>query len=207
MFPFPESNQTGYFYLENRSKMISYTTSKNKDELLGILRLQKANLPDVLTTEEIQSQGFVTVSHSYEELKKLNDIEQHLIGKEGNNVMAYLLAMTERSKMDIPVLRPMFETFGKILYKGIPVSEYNYIVVGQVCVEKNFRGMGILDKCYAAYRDHFINKYDLAITEIDAKNLRSLNAHKRIGFTEIHRYMTPNNIEWVIVIWDWHKGI
>ncbi len=34
-------------------------------------------------------------------------------------------------------------------------------------------------------------------------NIRSINAHKRIGFIEIYRYSDTNNTEWSIVIWDW----
>ena len=62
--------------------MIIYTTSATEKELLGILALQKANLAAGLTIDEIQSQGFVTVMHSYEQLKKFNDFEKHIIAKE-----------------------------------------------------------------------------------------------------------------------------
>jgi predicted GNAT superfamily acetyltransferase len=184
-------------------KMIRYTTSSMKADLYGILDLQKANLASALTVEEISSQGFVTVKHSYDDLKKLNDIEQHIIARDGKKIIAYLLAMTEKSKFDIPVLIPMFEMFGKTYYKGKPISGYNYIVVGQVCVARQYRGQGIPDLCYEAYKVKFELKYDFAITEIDSTNLRSLNAHKRIGFKEMARYISNENIEWCIVLWDW----
>jgi len=183
--------------------MITYTTSASKEDLTGILNLQKANLPKVLTREEIQSQGFVTVAHSYEDIKRLHDIEPHLIAKHGDRVIAYLLAMTVRSKSDIPILIPMFELFDKILFNKKPVSAYNYMVVGQACVDKQYRGQGILDNCYSAYKKHFIHKYNFAITEIASSNLRSLHAHTRIGFKEIHRYSSDGKTEWCIVLWDW----
>ena len=183
--------------------MIIYTTSATEKELLGILALQKANLAAGLTIDEIQSQGFVTVMHSYEQLKKINDFEKHIIAKDNDTVIAYLLAMTEQSRFEIPVLAPMFNLFAKISLAGKSVSSYNYIVVGQVCVDKQYRGTGILDNCYAAYKNNFKKNYDFAITEIVSTNLRSLNAHKRIGFTEIHRYIASDNTEWSIVAWDW----
>src|SRR5688500_2995912 len=120
--------------------MIQYTTSATPEDLQGILTLQKANLPQALTKEQIQSQGFVTVSHSYNDLKKLNEIEKHIIAKDGNNVVGYLLAMTEQSKADIPVLIPMFNLFEKITLGDKVVSDYNYIVVGQACIDKQYRG-------------------------------------------------------------------
>ena len=183
--------------------MITYTTSKTDKELSEILDLQKNNLPQSLTESEIKSQGFVTVSHTLKDLKNLNTYEQHLITKDEDKIVGYLLAMTKNSKHDIPVLIPMFEIFDKIHYKEKLISEYNYIVVGQVCIAKDYRGLGLLDKSYAAYKNCFKEKYDFAVTEIATTNTRSINAHKRVGFFEIHRYKDTKNIEWSIVIWDW----
>lgn len=183
--------------------MIIYTTSKTDEELFQILDLQKNNLQKNLSENEIKSQGFVTVCHSFQDLKKLNTYEQHLIIKDGNKVVGYLLAMTKNSKNDIPVLIPMFEVFDRIHFKKKLISEYNYTVVGQVCIDKNYRGRGLLDNSYEAYKKNFEEKYDFAITEIAITNTRSITAHKRIGFFEIHRYVDAAGTEWSIVIWDW----
>jgi len=118
-------------------------------------------------------------------------------------VIAYLLAMTVYSKADIPALIPMFELFDQTPFREKPISGYTYLVVGQVCVDKNYRGQGVLDQCYEAYKKQFQSKYDFAITEIAIKNQRSINAHKRIGFSEIHCYEAPNGEEWSIVVWEW----
>jgi len=185
--------------------MIVYTTSKDDSDLLGILELQKRNLAKNLDREEIRSQGFVTVSHRLEDLQKMNLIEQSVIAKENNTVIAYLIAMTEKSKFDIPVLIPMFEIFDKIQYEGNLLSNYHYMVVGQVCVDKEYRGKGVLDKCYDLYVDTFCPRYDFAVTEIASSNLRSLNAHRRIGFESIHEYVAPNQEQWAIVVLDWKK--
>ena len=183
--------------------MITYTTSKSIEDLAGIIELQKNNLPSNLTKEEIEREGFVTVMHSLEDLKKMNAIEQSVIAKNDGEIIAYLIAMTSKSKADIPVLIPMFSNFDNIRLHNKILSAYKYIVVGQVCVAKGFRGQRILDSCYAEYKKQFKGKYDFAITEIATKNLRSINAHKRIGFSEIYRYNAPDNEEWSIVIWEW----
>lgn len=180
-----------------------YTSAKSEADLPGIIALQKNNLPVNLTDEEKQQQGFVTVLHSLADLKKMNDVEQHIICKDGNKVVAYLLAMTAASKNDIPVLIPMFEMFTSVFYKNKAVSDYNYIVVGQVCVDKNYRGRGILDKCYETYKARMKEKYDFAITEIATRNQRSIKAHQRIGFAELNQYTSPDNEVWSIVIWEW----
>jgi len=183
--------------------MIIYTTAQSENDLHGILNLQKANLRINLSEAEINSQGFVTVVHSFSDLKKLNDIEAHVIAKEGERVVAYLLAMTAKSRNDIPILLPLFEMFERVSFGTELISNCNYIVVGQVCVAKEYRGQGVLAKTYLKYKERFEDKYDFAITEIDNSNQRSLHAHRKIGFIEIHRYMSSSKTEWVVVTWDW----
>ena len=185
------------------SIMIIYTTGNSKNDLEGILDLQKRNLASSLTEGEIQNEGFVTVDHSYQQLEGLNAHEKHIIAKDNEKVIGYLLAMTKQSRLDIPVLIPMFELFDTISYNNKKISGYNYLVVGQVCIDKAYRGQGILDHCYETYRQHYSTKYDFAITEIATTNSRSLKAHKRIGFKEINIYISPDQTEWSVVLWDW----
>ena len=186
--------------------MIVYTTSQNDNDLNGILSLQRANLARNLDKKEIESQGFVTVLHRLMDLQKMNSIEQHIIAKDNDTVIAYLLAMTDKSKFDIPVLVPMFELFESIQYKDKLLSQFNYMVVGQVCVDKKYRGQGVLDKCYELYVNTFRKRYDFAITEIATSNQRSLNAHQRIGFKTIHEYVAPDKERWAIVVLEWTKN-
>ncbi len=96
--------------------MLTFTKATSTNDLEGILFLQKRNLAQGLPPEEIQSQGFVTVNHSFDQLKKLNDIERHVIAKDGDKVVGYVLAMTQASKSDIPILIPMFDVFNNITF-------------------------------------------------------------------------------------------
>jgi RimJ/RimL family protein N-acetyltransferase len=70
-------------------------------------------------------------------------------------------------------------------------------------VARDYRGQGVFDACYRAYKSFFEKKYQFAVTEISTKNLRSVRAHTRIGFREVHRYMAPEQGEWSVVLWDW----
>ncbi len=184
---------------------VIYTKAVTSSDLEKILALQKRNLAFSLTREEINEQGFVTVDHSYAQLHKLNELEKHVVAKYRGEVVGYLLAMTPQSRCEIPILKPMFAEFGKLSYDGKNIADYRYLVVGQVCIEKAFRGKGVLDDCYTAYRDFYGDNYDFAITEIAATNLRSLKAHRRVGFVELATYKGPDNIFWVVVLWDWRN--
>lgn len=185
--------------------MICVTTIKSDEEIYEVIALQKINLPQSLSQEQMGLQGFVTVVHSFTTLKKMNDTEASIIAKDDDKVIGYLLAMTNASRNDIPILIPMFEAFDDVVYHGKKIAAFHYIVVGQVCVAEGYRGIGILDNCYDAYKEHFKNKYDFAITEINKNNKRSIRAHARIGFESVHSYKDATGNEWDIVIWDWGK--
>jgi ribosomal protein S18 acetylase RimI-like enzyme len=185
--------------------MICFTTIKFDEEIYEVIALQKINLPQSLSQEQMDSQGFVTVVHSFTTLKKMNDTEASIIAKDDDKVIGYLLAMTNASRNDIPILIPMFGAFDDVVYHGKKIAAFHYIVVGQVCVAEGYRGIGILDNCYDTYKEHFKNKYDFAITEINKNNKRSIRAHARIGFELVHSYKDATGNEWDIVIWDWMK--
>ncbi len=185
--------------------MIEYSIAKTDNDLQQILALQKQNLAAGLSAEQINAQGFVTVSHSFEDLKKMNDIEAHVIAKEDDRVVGYLLAMTVHSRFDIPILMPMFEMFEQVEFEHKKIAGYGYMVVGQVCIAEAYRGRGIFDAMYSAYRNYFKDKYEFAITEIAIRNQRSVNAHKRVGFESIHQYNAPDGEAWSIVVWKWRR--
>jgi predicted GNAT superfamily acetyltransferase len=179
---------------------ITFQTAANEKDFQGILQLQKENH---LSTVDSLDQGFVTVLHQIEDIRKMNSIAPHIIAKDGPKVAAYVLAMTADSKEDVPILIPMFEQFDILEFKGKKVSQYKYLVVGQVCVGKNYRGLGVFDQLYEKYREVHAKDFDFVITEIATDNIRSLKAHKRVGFKEIYRFTDPIPMDWSIVIWDW----
>ena len=187
--------------------MINFSTADTIADLEGILQLQQANLVLNLPADEVKSQGFLIAAHTLEILSRQNDIERHVVARDSSRIVAYLLAMTKASKHDLPVLVAMFDEFDRILFKGRPVAQCNYLVVGQACVDKRYRGTGILDDCYRAYRDLYSERYDFAITEIAEANHRSLRAHQRIGFEEVHSYVDPRGTEWRICCWDWKSKV
>jgi len=184
---------------------IIYKTCASKIELQEILQLQNENHFSTLSKEEIASEGFLTCTHSLELLAEFNSIAPHVIAISKNTIVGYLLTMTSIAEEKMLQLRPMFLEFKKVFYNSRKIEEYNYLIIGQVCIKKEFRGQDILEKCYHLYKTVYRNRFDFAITEIDLYNQRSLRAHLKLGFKEIHRYFSPNGREWCIVILDWNK--
>jgi ribosomal protein S18 acetylase RimI-like enzyme len=184
---------------------IQYTQVSQDAEIQQILDLQQVNLPKNISKEEAISQGFVTVEHTFSLLKRMNDLAPSTIAKDGEKVIGYCLSMLAELKNDVPVLVPMFEMIEKIDYQGKKLSDSPYVIMGQVCVDKNYRGLGVFDGMYQAMRSYFENQFDKVITEVALRNTRSMKAHQRVGFQNIHEYATPNGEHWAIVVWDWRK--
>ncbi|MEJ1238527.1 GNAT family N-acetyltransferase [Chryseolinea sp. T2] len=188
--------------IDTQDRHVEYTSATSHQHLQGILELQQRNLAKNLGDHEVLSQGFVTVQHSMEDLQKMNSIERHVIAVHNDRVVAYLLAMTRASRHDIPILVPMFNVIDSIVHNNKPLAVSTYIVVGQACVDKTFRGTGIFDRIYEHYAQTFKSRYEYIITEIDAKNTRSLRAHSRVGFRTVREYVAPNGVTWHIVLRD-----
>ena len=184
--------------------MVSLCLSQSIDELKGILALQRENLIDSLSQVEKAKEGFVTVQHTLEQLQDMQRIAPHVIAKENNQVVGYVLAMTLASKLLVPLLVPLFENFERLALGGKVVTHYQPMIVGQVCVGKSQRGTGLFKELYDSYRHQYASNYDFAITSIALSNYRSLAAHQRIGFEVLHTF--EDSIQpWAIVYWDWNN--
>ena len=172
-------------------------------QIREIIELQRINLTKNLSESEVSSQGFVTVEHEFESLKKMNQLEPGILLEEHGNLGGYCLAMVRNYGTEIPILFNLFRKLDTLPYDGQLLSTYSYIVVGQVCIARKHRGQGLFDKMYAAYRKHLAPNYQMAITEVSGKNVRSLKAHWRVGFKTILEYQNEAGQDWHIILWDW----
>ncbi len=130
-----------------------------------------------------------------------------IIAKDKDHVAGYCLAMPKSFKNDIPVLVPMFDIIDDLSFNDEPLRDIDYIVSGQVCVDKAYRGQGIFDGLYHQYREYYKDSHPCIITEILSVNRRSISAHQRVGFGILHRYSDPDDRQWDIVLWDWNTRL
>ncbi len=181
---------------------IQITTVSRPEDIRQVLALQQANLPVNISPETAASQGFVTVQHNFDLLKKMNDAIPQVVAQDGEQVVGYALVMLPEFQEMIPVLEPMFTMFDRIEYQGQKIAAYDYYVMGQVCIAEGYRGAGIFDEMYLKHKELYARRFDFCITEIAARNVRSQKAHERAGFKTIHTFEDETD-SWNIVLWDW----
>lgn len=178
-------------------KTIAYTRATLINELEQIRALKLQNSAQNLSSEEKIQEGFVTVQHTVALLKKMNDTCAHIVAKENDKVVGFALVMLPSFRDEIKVLAPMFERIDELL-----PADKSYLVMGQICIDKNYRKQGVFRGLYNFYREQLRNKYNLLYTEIAAANKRSMAAHESVGFKTVATY-EDDDVTWNIVVWDW----
>lgn len=172
---------------------IEFTRCSTDIELLQILDLQRRNLPVSLSDEEKLKEGFVTVVHSFEILKEMNETCSHIIAKHQGKVIAYALCMHPKFAEHIEVLKPMFAEM-----ENLEPKIENYMAMGQICVDKAHRKKGVFRELYKTMKRYVIPEFSSIITEVDAANQRSKVAHTSVGFEVISDYIV-DNVQWKII--------
>jgi ribosomal protein S18 acetylase RimI-like enzyme len=166
-----------------------------------ILQLQKQNLFSELSPERQAQQGFVFAEHNMSLLKRFAEELPQVIALNNDKVVGYNLGMPVSMRNEIASLVPMFDEFDRSEYKGKPLASYRYMVGGQVCVHKDFRGHGLLNKLYHETKNRLPSGYQLCVTEVAARNTAGINAHQKMGFEVVSTYHDGKEL-WKIVVWD-----
>jgi len=170
------------------------TLARTPTHLKQILKLQAANTEEVIDGDTARSQGFVTAVHDLELLQRMKDSAASVIAVQGRKVVGYCLAMTREFGESLPVLAPLFERQDAIEYRGKPLGETGYLVMGQLCVAEHARGKKLADRMYKYLRGCYHLRFPYCVTAIDVRNTRSLRVHERIGFAELDRFTATDLI-------------
>lgn len=179
--------------------MLTPTIVTSAAELEQIAILSNQNLAANVSASEKDSEGFVTWAYTLPILQQLHEIAPSAIVKDGDVVAGYALVLPVTAAPIYPPLQEVLAYFKQLDYKGKPIFDYRFYVMGQVCVHPNYRGQGVFDMLYAHHRRLYTGQYDFVITEIATRNQRSQRAHARVGFETIHTYHDQLD-EWNVVV-------
>jgi L-amino acid N-acyltransferase YncA len=178
----------------------SFSFEANDDYLHQILELQRKNLKINLSPLEIVKEGFVTLQYRFEVLKKMHEETPHLVVYTDDKVVGYALAMPRHYGHIFPELETMFRAIDAEMLNQMPEMGKDYLVMGQICIAKEFRGMGLFQQIYDVYLKKYKAQFGFVVTEIARMNTRSLTAHKKVGFQEVATHTEDDGVEWIICI-------
>jgi ribosomal protein S18 acetylase RimI-like enzyme len=192
-----------FVFLNMNIQTIEVTRVSSPSEIIGIRDLQALNLRQNITAEEAIEQGFLTAAYTIEYLEEMNSASPSIIAKDGDKVVGYALVTTKDVRKGHELIEDLFEAIDACEYNGISLRDVNYVVVGQLCVAKTYRGQNLVQKLYGHFRDCLSNEYTYLVTDVAKANARSLKAHKKRGFQVVNELMY-GGFGWDIVLWDWN---
>lgn len=166
-----------------------------------ILQLQRQNHASTISEEQQAQEGFVFAQHTVPLLRTMAALLPQVIATSDGEVVGYNLGLAVELKHELPVLAQMFEEFERSVYRGRPLATYKYMVGGQVCVHRDFRGQGLLGRLYHETRNRLPADYQLCVTEVADRNVVSLQAHLKMGFEVVGTYRDDKEL-WSVVVWD-----
>ncbi len=165
-------------------------------EIAELLDLQRANLSVNLDAQTIESQGFVTFVYTPEAMAKMMQTAPQIVARADGKIIGYALSVTFETALNNELMRPLAELSKKL----DPLSKKPFYFMGQVCVRAGYRGIGVFDALYEEHKQLFKYQFKAVVTEIASDNLRSLAAHRRVGFQTIHTEFEEKHLkEWQIV--------
>ena len=173
------------------------------DEIAGIRQLQEDNLRRNLSDQEAEEQGFVTAEYSLEFLTTMNEIAPSIVAvDDAGRVVGYIIVANKTIREHHELLKEFFDEVDKLHYQEKSLSELNYLISGQLCVAKEYRGVGLAPKMYEFYRNTMRDSFQYCVTDVVDTNIRSIKAHLKVGFVELKtvNYAGEN---WTVLLWDW----
>ena len=182
--------------------MLYATEVSSEDELLQIHALNRENLKGNLSMQEQEEQGFVTWLYPFALLQQMHALAPSVIVKDEEKVVGYALVTPMEAGTFHPDLQMMIDKLETLNYKEKPLPSYSYYIMGQVCIEKHYRGKGVFNMLFQQHKALYRDKYHLLVTEISTSNYRSQKAHEKVGFATVHTYRDVLD-EWNVVVWDW----
>lgn len=145
--------------------------------------------------EEDKKDGFVTTPFTKEELSSLIDQEQGIfIARADGEVVAYVMSASWDFWSKWEMFRFMVSNLDGKQYQDIKITSANSYQYGPVCIDKRYRGSGLLEQIFAFALEKMSKRFEILITFVNKENPRSMKAHRqKIGLDVLSEFEYNGN--------------
>ena len=172
------------------------------------MQYRNATVSDIPQIEDLQKRyhvsfislaekknGFITTLFTTEQLKELIKTENGIsLACDGEMIAAYAMAGSWQYWNKWPLFQQMISDLPNTEYLGQTLSIENSYQYGPVCIDKDYRGMGVLQELFAYSARQMNARYRLLITFINHINERSFKAHtQKVGMEVIKSFAFDGN--------------
>jgi hypothetical protein len=142
----------------------------------GILAIQARYLVGNLSPEE-RKDGFLSAEFSLEQIAAMASDLGIVAARSDGEVVGFMCA----SRMDfVPrptILDSMLKCLDGVALDGRSPTEDPTFIYGPVCLDREYRGTGLLRQMFERLKKDFVSYYELGVAFVAVSNPRSLNAH------------------------------
>lgn len=186
---------------------VSYSLKiATKEDIPGIVALHQANLVGNLDEAEKQ-EGFITTALTVEQIQTVIDQKGLFIAQNDNAIIGFIFASNWEFFRQWPIFEYMISLFPRFSYKNFDISEHNSFQYGPICIDKNYRGQGIIKAIFEFMRIHMVNQYPLSLTFINKTNIPSYKAHtEKLQWQVIDEFQYNTN-EYYVMAYDMKENI
>lgn len=173
-------------------------------DINGILDLQELYLASNLS-EEQKSGGFVTTRFTIAQLTEVINCKNLFVAKDDNKIIAYIFAGSWAFFSQWPLFKHMISLLPQLDFFDFDFTTTNSFQYGPICIQKDYRGKGLIIPFFEFMRMHMKNKYPLSLTFINKTNIPSQKAHtEKLKWKSIADFQFNNN-EYYILAYDMNQ--
>ncbi len=169
------------------------------EDIEKVLALHRNYHIDTVSDED-RADGFVTTQFTAELLRDLIERERGLfVALDGERVIAYVMAASWEYCSRWPLFQYMIERLGEVEFLGEELTVGNSYQYGPICIDREYRGTGVLEKIFDLARREMNRRYPILVTFINKKNPRSARAHEKLGLSVAEEFEFNGNSYYELV--------
>ena len=167
-------------------------------DLPSLLELQEANLFGNLPTEQ-HNDGFLSARFAADQFAQMNRDAAVVVAEDHGRIVGYACSASVDFSRQFPILDAMIANFGRLSYLGTTLIDARVCIYGPVCVDRAWRGRGVLRGLIARKKAELAGQFDVAAAFISKANSRSLAAHvDGLGMTVLGDYAFEEGRYWIV---------
>ena len=177
------------------------------EDIEKVLELHSKYQIDTIRQED-KKDGFITTAFTKEQMVDLITLEQGLfIAVENDRIVAYVMSASWKFWSRWPMFAFMMEDLPNLEYLGQKLTVQNSYQYGPVCVDKEYRGSGVLEKIFDFARENMAKRFPILVTFINKINPRSYEAHTKKLKLEVIKEFSYNNNNYYELVYDTSKKL
>lgn len=146
------------------------------EDITAVLDVQAANFIGNLEDAE-RRDGFLSVKFTRQQLEEMTGEVGIIVAATGGRLAGYLCASSCEFNRPFPLLAAMMQQFDVIDYHGRSLTSSRVFIYGPVCIDRSYRGRGLLRGLYETLQQEVAGLYDIGVAFVAEDNPNSLRVH------------------------------